>query len=83
MKKNKMILLTAAFVLALSSLAYAGYTKGFVVVGVSEDQVTIQKGEEKPIQVQVGKKTYHVGDKVKFDAEKGKMKRERRALEGC
>ena len=83
MKKSKVIILTAAFVLGLSSLVYAGYTKGFVVTGVTEDQVTIQKGEDKPIQVQVGSKKYHVGDKVKFDAEKGKLRRERKALEGC
>ena len=83
MKKNKVILLTAAFVLGLSSLVYAGYMKGFEVVGESEGQVTIQKGQEEPIHVQVGKKKFRVGEKVKYDAEKAKLKRERRALEGC
>ena len=83
MSKNKVILLAAAFVLGLSSLAYAGYTKGFVVVGVTDDQVTIQKADEKPIQVPADVRRYRVGDKVKFDAEKGKLRKERKKLEGC
>jgi len=83
MKKNIVIPLTAAFVLGLSSLVYAGYEKGYVVVGTSENQVTIQKGQEEPIQVPADMKRYRVGDKVKFDAEKGKLRKERRPLEGC
>jgi len=59
--------------------------EGFVVTDVSKatQQVTIQKDQEAPVQVKVGNKTYHVGDKVKYDAEKGKLTRERRKLEGC
>lgn len=83
MKINKVVILTAAFVLGLSTLVYAGYTKGFVVVGVTGNQVTIQKGQEKPIQIQVDNKKYRVGEKVKYDAEKGKLRMERRPLEGC
>ena len=83
MKKNKVILLTAAFLFGLSSFVYAGYMKGFTVTEIEKGQVTIQKGEDKPIHVEVGKKKFRVGDKVKYDAERGKLQRERRKLEGC
>ncbi|MEJ2690442.1 MAG: hypothetical protein P8130_10920 [Deltaproteobacteria bacterium] len=83
MQKIKVILLTAALVLGLSSVSFAGYVGGFKVVGVTESQVTIQKGQEKPVQVKVDHKRYRVGEKVKYDAEKGKLRKEPRKLEGC
>lgn len=80
MKKNTVIALTTALVLGLASFSYAGYVKGFEVVGVSEDQVSIQKGKAEPVQVPAGKKKFKVGDKVSFDAKKLKL---RKVIEGC
>lgn len=73
MKKRTIIALTAAFIFGLVSYSYAKYVSGFTVVDVADKQVTIQKGEEAPVMVNVKKAgKYNVGDKVKFDA--GKMK---------
>jgi hypothetical protein len=83
MKKNKAILLAAAFVLGLSSLAYAGYTYGYVVISVAKNMVTIKKDEGKPIQVPANVKKFRVGDKVKYDFVTGQLRKEGRPLEGC
>lgn len=80
MKTSKMVGLVAALLLGLASVTYAGFIVGFKVVGVTDGQVTIQKGQAEPIQVQVGNKKFAIGDKVEFDAQKGKV---RRTEEGC
>jgi len=81
MKKNRVIALTTVFVLGLSSFVYAGWVKGFVVVGVSEEVVTIKKGQEEAVQVPAGRIKFEVGDKVLFDVEKRKIRK--KPEEGC
>ena len=76
MKTSKRIALTAVFLLALATISYAGYVKGYKVVGVVDGQVTIQKGQAEPVQIQVGNKKFVIGDKVDYDAQKGKLRKE-------
>lgn len=78
--KKKMIVVVTALVLALASFSYAKYVSGFKVVEVAGQQVTIQKGEEKPVMVTVKNGSYQVGDKVLYDADKVRVKKE---FEGC
>lgn len=78
--KKKMIVVVTALVLALASFSYAKFVSGFKVVEVEGKQVTIQKGEEKPVMVTIKNGRYQVGDKVLYDADKVRVKKE---LEGC
>jgi hypothetical protein len=78
--KKKMIVVVTALVLALASFSFAKYLPGFKVVEVEGEQVTIQKGEEKPVMVMVKNGRYQVGDKVLYDADTSRVKKE---LEGC
>ena len=80
MKTSKMIAMITALLLGLASLCYAGFVTGFKVVGVTDDQVTIQKGEAEPVKIQTAGKKFAVGDKVSFDAKKQKVIKE---PEGC
>jgi hypothetical protein len=82
MRKNTVIALAAALVLSLASFSYAKYVSGYKVVGVSEQQVTIQKGAETPIDVQVKKAKFKVGDNVLYDEEQMKLKL-KKGYEGC
>lgn len=80
MKRKMMIAVVAALVLALASFSYAKYVSGFKVVEVSGQQVTIQRGEEKPVMVTVKNGGYQVGNKVEYDADKVRV---RKVPEGC
>ena len=80
MKTSKMLALTTALLLGLASICYAGYVRGFKVVAVADEQVTIQKDKAEPVKVLVAGKKFAVGDKVMFDAKKQKMIPE---TEGC
>jgi len=85
MGKKTAIALLTVFVLSLTSISYAGYLKGFKVVGVSNGQVTIQKGDAEPIQVTEVRGKFNAGELVKYDAEKHKIKKAvvRKAIAGC
>lgn len=79
MKTCKMIALSTALLLSIASLSYAGYVTGFKVIGVTGDQVTIQKDKAEPIKVQTNTK-FVVGEEVSFDAKKQRVIK---ALVGC
>ena len=85
MKKSIVIVFTAMLVLSLTAISYAKYVSGFKVVDVVENQVTIQKGNSDPIAVEVDKNTYKIGDKVRYDAKKLKIKasKPKKGVEGC
>lgn len=85
MKKYFVFAVALILVLALASFSYAKYVFGYKVVEVSEDQVIIQRGNGDPITVTVKKGKYKVGDKVKYDAEKAKLKPVEisKPFEGC
>ena len=86
MKKSTVVIVAVALVMGLTSFSYAKYVTGFKVVEVLEDQVTIQKGDGDPVKVTVKKaKKYKVGDKVKYNEEKLKIRQTKvkKALMGC
>ncbi len=85
MKKSTIILVAALFVLSMVSLGHAKYVKGFKVVDVAENQVTIQKGNDDPVAVKVKKVKYKIGEEVRYDAEKLKIRpsKLRKAYGGC
>jgi hypothetical protein len=76
MTKRTTIALAAALVLALASFSYAKYVSGYKVVEVAGQQVTIQKDNEEPVIVQVGKGKFKAGEAITFDADKKKIKKE-------
>lgn len=84
MKKSTIIAVAAVLILGLATFGHAKYVSGFKIVEVAEKQVTIQKGDEDPVVVQVKKDGYKVGEKVKFDAQRMKIKQApKQPLEGC
>jgi len=84
MKKSTVIAVAAVLILGLASFGHAKYVSGFTIVEVAEKQVTIQKGGDDPVVVQVKKDTYKVGDNVRYDEKKMKIKpAAKQQLEGC
>jgi len=85
MKKRMILALTAALLLGFTQAGYAEYISGFKVVEVTTEQVVIQKGDAEPVKVMITNEKFKVGDKVKFDAAKNKVKKIRKLIkdEGC
>jgi len=80
MKKITAVAMLTALVLGLSSVCFAGYMKGFRVVEVSGDRITIRKGKEEPIMLPRGKMKFKAGDEVSFNQDNLKL---RKKFEGC
>ena len=85
MKRSMVLVIAAMCFLGMASLSQAKYVSGFKVIEVVENQVTIQKGSDDPITVPVKKKNYNVGDKVKYDADRQKVRaaKPKQGVEGC
>ena len=84
MKKSTFIAVAAVLILGLATIGHAKYVSGFKVVEVAEKQVTIQKGDDDPVVVEVKKNKYKVGDEVKYDADRLKIRAvQTKPLEGC
>jgi len=83
--KKCTVVLVAALILGLASVTHAKYETGYKIVEVADNQVTIRKGNSEPIEVMVKKNGYEVGDEVKYDAGKQKIRRSdsRKELAGC
>lgn len=67
-------------VLALASLGYAQYVKGYKVSAVAAEQVEIVTPQGDTLVVPDRSGKYTKGDKVEYDAQKNKI---RPTLEGC
>lgn len=82
MKRIFIIIAVTLLTITLSGTIYAKYKKGYEVTNKTEDSVTIKgkKGDE--ITVQIKSKKYKVGDKVKYDAKKNRLRKDG-PIEGC
>jgi len=83
--KNSVIALVIGLTLGLTQIVYAGYVGGFKVTEVGDSQMVIQKDDAEPITLKIKNKKFKVGDKVKYDAKKLKVRKDRKSkpLEGC
>ena len=77
MKKISILLAAVLLTLALCGTIYAKYIKGFVVVNTTSDTVIIKDKDNIEISV-ITKKPgkFKIGDKVKYDEKKNKLRAE-------
>ena len=84
MKKTTVVAVAAVLIMGPASFSHAKYESGFEVVEVGENQVTIQKEGSDPVVVEVKKDGYKIGDKVKYDADRLRIKpAKKQQFEGC
>ncbi|MDH3348516.1 MAG: hypothetical protein OEM02_10530 [Desulfobulbaceae bacterium] len=83
--KNLLFALVIGLTLGLTQIVYAGYVAGFKVIEVGDSQMVIQKDDAEPITLKLKNKKFKIGDKVKYDAKKLKVRKDRKSqpLEGC
>lgn len=74
MKKISILVAALLFTFALCGTIYAKYIKGFVVVNKTEDTVIIKDRNDVEISIKTKPGKFKVGDKVKYDKKKNKLR---------
>lgn len=80
MKKIAALVIASGLVVSLTSIVYAQYLKGYEVVSITEQNVTIKNAKGETIEVPDKTGNYETKQKVKYDKKSNKIQKD---LEGC
>ncbi len=80
MKKVAALAVASVLVVSFTSIVYAQYLKGYEVVSITEQNVTIKNAKGETIEVPDKTGSYEPNQKVKYDKKSNKIQKD---LEGC